>query len=311
METRNLIIIGGGPAGLTAALYAARAELKPLVFEGYQAGGQLMLTSEVENFPGFENGIMGPKLIEEMHKQASRFGAEIVTKDVSKVDLTKRPFTVEVEGQEYKAKTLVISTGASARWLNLESEQALMGRGVTSCATCDGAFYKGKEVVVIGGGDSAMEEALFLTKFASKVTIIHRRDEFRASKIMLSRAKAHEKIEIKTPYVVEEVLDPEQKKVTGVKIKNTKSNEIEELSCQGFFVAIGHIPNTKLFGEAIKTDEKGYIITNAKSTATNVTGVFACGDVQDSTYRQAITAAGTGCMAAIEVERFLAEHDEE
>ena len=311
METRNLIIIGGGPAGLTAALYAARAELKPLVFEGYQAGGQLMLTSEVENFPGFENGIMGPKLIEEMHKQASRFGAEIVTKDVSKVDLTKRPFTVEVEGQEYKAKPLVISTGSSARWLNLESEQALMGRGVTSCATCDGAFYKGKEVVVIGGGDSAMEEALFLTKFASKVTIIHRRDEFRASKIMLSRAKAHEKIEIKTPYVVEEVLDPEQKKVTGVKIKNTKSNEIEELSCQGFFVAIGHIPNTKLFGEAIKTDEKGYIITNAKSTATNVTGVFACGDVQDSTYRQAITAAGTGCMAAIEVERFLAEHDEE
>jgi len=307
MTIRDIIIIGSGPAGLTAAIYASRAELKPLMFEGYKAGGQLMLTSEVENYPGFEKGIMGPKLIEEMRKQALRFGTEIVTKDVTKVDFSKAPYTVEVGKDKYQAKTVIISTGANAKWLGLESEQKFMGRGVTSCATCDGAFYKGKEVVVIGGGDSAMEEALFLTKFASKVTIIHRRDEFRASKIMIKRAQDHEKIEIKTPYSVTEVFG--EKLVQGVKVKHSDSEDIEEIPCNGMFVAIGHKPNTELFKDQLEVDEAGYLITKGKSTETNIKGVFACGDVQDHTYKQAITAAGSGCKSAIEAERYLAEHE--
>ncbi|MAG60502.1 thioredoxin-disulfide reductase [archaeon] len=310
VEHKKLIIIGAGPAGLTAAIYAARAELQPLCIEGYKAGGQLMLTSEVENFPGFEKGINGPDLISVMRKQAERFGTEFLTEDVSGVDFSQRPFKVKTYEKEFTADSVIISTGADAKWLGLDSEQALLGRGVTSCATCDGAFFKDKEVVVIGGGDSAMEEALFLTKFASKVTIIHRRDELRASKIMGQRAKDHPKINFVLNSEVVEVQNVEEKKVTGAKIKNKETGEESVIPCEGFFLAIGHKPNTELFKDTgLEVDKKGYLLTKGKSSNTNMEGVFACGDVQDHTYRQAITAAGSGCTAALDAERFLSEHE--
>lgn len=305
-EIRDVIIIGAGPAGLTAAIYAARAELSPLVIEGYQSGGQLMLTTEVENFPGFSQGVTGSKLISEARAQAIRFGAEVISKDVSKVDFSQRPFRIEVGNEVYFSNSVIISTGASAKWLNLKSEQALIGRGVSSCATCDGAFFKDKEVVIVGGGDSAMEEANFLTKFASKVTLINRSENFRASKIMLTKARENSKIEIITNAVIDEVLGVESKKVSGVRLKDVVTGEISELSCSGLFIAIGHKPNVSLFDGQIEVDENKYIITKPKSTATNVEGVFACGDVQDPIFRQAITAAGAGCMSAMEAERYLA-----
>ncbi len=305
-NVREVIIIGAGPSGLTAAIYAARAELKPLVIEGYKAGGQLMLTTDVENFPGFEKGVMGPDLISVMRKQAERFNTKFLTEDVTQVNLKQRPFIIKTANKEFKAKTVIISTGADARWLGLESEKALMGKGVTSCATCDGAFYKDEEVVVIGGGDSAMEEAIFLTKFASKVTVIHRRDTLKASKIMQKKAMDNKKIHFEWDSQVIEVLDKEQKKVTGAKVKNLKTNEEKVIPCTGFFLAIGHIPNTKLFKDTdLKLDEAGYILTEGKTTKTNIPGVFACGDVQDKKYRQAITAAGSGCSAALDAEHFL------
>lgn len=306
-EIQNVIIIGAGPAGMTAALYTSRANLAPLMIEGYQSGGQLMLTTEVENFPGFPEGIMGPELIENMKKQILKFGTQVLSEDVTSVDFSARPFTITVGEKKFLAKTVIVSTGANARWLGLESEKRLMGRGVTACATCDGAFFKDKEVVVIGGGDSAMEEALFLTRFCTKVTIIHRREELRASKIMQDRAKKHEKIEFVLNSTVVEVLGEE--KVTGVKLKNISSGEISILDCQGMFLAIGHTPNTTLFKGILDLDEKGYIVTKGKSTATNVEGVFACGDVQDHIYRQAITAAGSGCASALEAERFLEKEE--
>ncbi len=297
------MIIGSGPAGLTAAIYTARANLNPLVFEGYQYGGQLMTTTEIENFPGFEEGIDGPDLMDEMREQAKRFEARLVQKDVEAVDLSQRPFQVTVEGETHEAKTLIIATGANAKMLGLEAEKRLMGKGVSTCATCDGFFFREKEIIMVGGGDSAMEEAIFLTKFASKVSVVHRRDELRASKIMQERAFKNDKIEFIWSSVVEEILGDE--KVTGVRLKNVKTGENSDVPCDGFFLAIGHIPNTKLVEGQMVLDEQGYIITPGKSTATSVSGVFAAGDVQDSTYRQAVTAAGTGCMAAIEVERFL------
>jgi len=304
-ENHELIIIGAGPAGLTAAIYAARAELSPLMIEGYQSGGQLMLTSDVENFPGFAKGINGPDLIKETREQALRFGTKILSEDVTKADFSQRPFKIEVGEKVFYANSVIISTGASARWLNLESEQALIGRGVSSCATCDGAFFKDKEVVVVGGGDSAMEEANFLTKFASKVTLINRSENFRASKIMLTKARENPKIEIITNAIIEKVLGVEEKKVSGVEIKDVKTGDLNKLDCSGLFIAIGHIPNVSLFDGQIEVDENKYIITKPKSTATNIKGVFACGDVQDSIFRQAITAAGTGCMSAMEAERYL------
>jgi thioredoxin reductase (NADPH) len=307
-EIRNVVIIGAGPSGLTAAIYASRAGLKPLMIEGYISGGQLMLTTEVENFPGFPEGIMGPKLIADMKKQAEHFGLEIISKDVTEVDFSQKPFIIKIGDEEIKTKTVIISTGASARWLGLDSEKKMVGRGVSSCATCDGAFYKDKEVIVVGGGDSAMEEAIFLTRFASKVTVVHRREELRASKIMQGKAKNNKKINFVWNTEVRGILGEE--KVTGIKIKNNKTNEESEISCSGVFVAIGHVPNTKLFVDKLDLDEKKYIITKGKSTATSVSGVFACGDVQDYIFRQAITAAGSGCKAAIEAERYI-EHSEE
>ena len=306
-DVRDVIIIGGGPAGYTAALYAARANLQPLVIEGFNWGGQLMITSEVENYPGYVDGIMGPEMMRVFREQAARFGTEFVTDDVTRVDFSERPFKVWVEDEEYRAETVIVATGATARQLGLESERALHGRGVTYCATCDGAFYRDREVVVVGGGDSAMEEALFLTKFASKVTIVHRRDGFRASPIMVDRARAHEKIEIMTPYVVEEVLGAEGGKLTGVRLRNPETDEVLEYATDGLFVAIGHDPTTKLFVDWLDHDENGYLLTKGKSTETNIPGVFAAGDVQDHVYRQAITAAGSGCAAALDAERFLAE----
>jgi thioredoxin reductase (NADPH) len=308
-DVRDVIIIGGGPAGYTAALYAARANLSPLVIEGFNWGGQLMITSDVENYPGYEDGVMGPQMMAEFRVQASRFGTEFLTDDVTRVDLSERPFKVYVGDDEHLAKTVIVATGATARQLGLESERALHGRGVTYCATCDGAFYREREVVVVGGGDSAMEEALFLTKFASKVTIVHRRDEFRASQIMLERARAHEKIEFLTPYVVEEVLGVDAGKLSGVRLRNVETDETLERDTDGLFVAIGHDPTTKLFVDWLDHDENGYLITKGKSTETNIPGVFASGDVQDHVYRQAVTAAGSGCAAALDAERFLAESD--
>lgn len=299
----NVIIIGSGPAGLTAAIYTARANLNPLVFEGYQYGGQLMTTTEIENFPGFEEGIQGPELMSEMREQAKRFEARLVQKDVESVNLSTRPFQVVVDGETYEAKTLILATGANAKMLGLPSEKRLIGRGVSTCATCDGFFYREKEIVMVGGGDSAMEEAIFLTKFASKVSIVHRRDQLRASKIMQERALKNPKIAFIWNSVVEDVLGVE--KVEGVRVRNVKTNEVSDLRCDGFFLAIGHAPNTTLFEGQLELDEQKYIITKPKSTATNVPGVFAAGDVQDSKYRQAITAAGTGCMAALEAERYL------
>jgi thioredoxin reductase (NADPH) len=307
--SRELIIVGGGPAGYTAALYSARANLNPLVIEGFQWGGQLMITSDVENYPGFADGIMGPQLMGEFRRQAERVGAQFVADDVTRVDFSERPFKVYVGDDEYRAETVIVATGATARQLGLESERALHGRGVTYCAVCDAAFYADKEVLVVGGGDSAMEEALFLTKFASRVTVLHRRDEFRASPIMLERARNHEKIEFVTPVVVEEVLGAGDGKLTGVKIRNVETDEVSELSADGLFVAIGHDPTTALFVDQLDHDDAGYLVTQPGSTATNVDGVFAAGDVVDHTYRQAITAAGMGCMAALDAERWLAARE--
>ena len=304
-ETCELIIIGGGPAGYTAALYAARANLKPLVIEGFQWGGQLMITSDVENYPGYADGIMGPEMMADFRRQAERFGAEFITDDVTKVDFSERPFRIWVDTTEHVAKAVIVATGASARWLGLDSETRLQGRGVSACATCDGTFFKEKPIVVIGGGDTALEEALYLTRFGTKVTLVHRRNEFRASQIMLDRARATENLEILTPYIVDEVLGDAC--VTGVRLRNAETGEPLELDAAGFFVAIGHDPNTKLFVGQLDHDENGYLITKPGSTETNIPGVFAVGDVQDHIYRQAVTAAGTGCMGALDAERYLAE----
>jgi thioredoxin reductase (NADPH) len=308
-EVREVIVIGGGPAGYTAALYSARANLRPLVIEGFQWGGQLMITSDVENYPGYPDGVLGPEMMQEFRYQAERFGAEFLTDNVTRVDFSERPFRVWVGDDEYRAETVIVATGATARQLGLESERSLQGRGVTYCATCDGAFYRDQDVVVVGGGDSAMEEATFLTKFASKVTLVHRRDEFRASQIMIDRARANEKVELLTPYVVEEVLAGDDGKMRAVLVRNADSDETRELPASGLFVAIGHDPTTALFLDQLDHDDAGYLVTTPGTTETNVPGVFAAGDVQDHTYRQAVTAAGSGCMAALDAERFLAARE--
>ena len=304
---RKVIIIGSGPAGLTAAIYSARANLNPLVFEGPQPGGQLTITTDVENYPGFPDGIMGPEMMDEFRKQAKRFGAECVFQMVEKVDISGKPFSVWSNGKKYESESIIISTGASARLLGLDAEQKLMGHGVSACATCDGFFYKDKKVVVVGGGDSAMEEATFLTKFASEVTIIHRRDQFRASKIMAARAKSNPKINIKYNTIVKDIIGDKKNGVRSIEIEDVISKKVSIYKCDGVFLAIGHIPNTKIFNDSIKLDDKGYIKTMPDSTHTNVDGVFACGDVQDSIYKQAVTAAGSGCMAALDAEKWL-EH---
>ena len=304
-EERDLIIIGGGPAGYTAALYAARANLRPLVIEGFNWGGQLMITSDVENYPGYADGVMGPEMMADFRRQAERFETEFVTDNVTKVDFSQRPFRVWVEDTEYTARSVIIATGASARWLGLESEERLKGRGVSACATCDGAFFRDKHIFVVGGGDSAFEEALFLTRFGYKVTLVHRRDEFRASPIMVDRARAHEKIEFKIPFEVEEVLGDTS--ISGLRIRNSETGETEEVEAGALFVAIGHDPNTTLFLDQLDHDENGYLVTKPGTTETNIPGVFAVGDVQDHIYRQAVTAAGSGCMGALDAERFLAE----
>src|SRR4051794_4055968 len=296
-EIRDLIIIGGGPAGYTAALYSARANLRPLVIEGFQWGGQLMITSDVENYPGFIDPVLGPELMGTFRGQAERFGAEFLTDDVTSVDFSERPFRVYVGDEEYRAKAVIVATGASARQLGLESEQRLQGRGVTYCATCDGAFYREREVVVIGGGDSAMEEAIFLTRFASKVTIVHRRNEFRASQIMLDRARQNEKVEFVTNAVVDEAIG--NGKLEALRLRSTETDETWEIPADGLFVAIGHDPNTALFRDQLDHDEAGYLITKPRSTVTNVEGVVAAGDVVDHTYRQALTAPGQGCLGAL------------
>ena len=303
-DVRHVIVIGGGPAGYTAALYAARANLRPLVIEGFNWGGQLMITSDVENYPGYADGVIGPEMMQDFRRQAERFGAEFVTDDVTKVDFSERPFRVWVGDDEYRSQTVIVSTGASARQLGLESERRLQGRGVSYCATCDAAFFPDKHVVVVGGGDSAMEEAIFLTRFAAKVTIVHRRDEFRASQIMLDRARTNEKIEWITNAVVDEVLGDDR--VTGVRLRDVNTGETWDLECDGIFAAIGHDPNTGLFLDQLDHDEAGYLITKPGSTETKVEGVFAVGDVQDHVYRQAVTAAGSGCMGALDAERYLA-----
>ena len=302
-DVRNLIVIGSGPAGYTAALYAARANLEPLVLKGLDAGGQLMLTTDVENYPGFADGIMGPELMDQMEKQSARFGAEILAVHVTEVDLSERPFTVKAGDQVWKARTLIVATGATARWLDVPGEAKLRGRGVSACATCDGFFFRERELVVVGGGDSAMEEATFLTKFASKVTIVHRRDEFRASAIMVERALSNPKIEVAWNSVVEEVLGDDA--VTGVMLRNVETGEVSEFRTDGVFMAIGHDPNTSLFRGKLDLDDDGYVTVAEPRTSTNVDGVFAAGDVTDRIYRQAVTAAGQGCKAAIDAERFL------
>ncbi len=306
----KIIIIGSGPAGLTSALYTARANLEPLVFEGMEPGGQLTITTEVENFPGFEEGIKGPELMDKMRKQACKFGAVCEFKEVTKVDFSKRPFVVVAEDEEHTADAVIIATGASARWLDIPSEKIYRGYGISACATCDGFFYKDQKVIVVGGGDTAMEEALYLTNFASEVTIIHRREGFRASKIMLERARKNPKIKFKVNRVIKEYLGTEMmgnKRLTGVLLENTKDGSTEKVEIDGVFIAIGHKPNTDVFRDWLEMDETGYLIVQPGSTRTNIEGVFAAGDVADKVYRQAVTAAGTGCMAAIEAQRYLEE----
>jgi thioredoxin reductase (NADPH) len=303
VEERDVVILGSGPAGYTAALYAARANLRPLVLKGLEAGGQLMLTTEVENYPGFADGIMGPELMDAMEKQASRFEAEIVAQSATRVDLSERPFGVWAGDQEWRAKTLILATGASAKWLGVPGEETLRGRGVSACATCDGFFFRDRELVVVGGGDTAMEEATFLTKFASKVTIVHRRDEFRASKIMQDRSLANPKIAVIWSSVVVEIVG--EGAVTGVRLRNVKTDELTELATDGVFMAIGHTPNTDLVKGQLELTDTGYIVVEEPTTRTSVAGVFAAGDVTDVIYRQAVTAAGQGCKAAIDAERFL------
>ena len=305
-DVRNVIVIGGGPAGYTAALYAARANLEPLVIEGFNWGGQLMITSDVENYPGYADGVMGPAMMQDFRRQAERFGAEFVTDDVTRVDFSERPFRVWVGDDEYRADSVIVATGASARQLGLDSERVLQGRGVSYCATCDAAFFRDKVVAVVGGGDSAMEEATFLTKFASKVTVVHRREELRASKIMQDRARSNPKIEFILNSTVDEVIGTKEGGITSLKLRNLKSNDVTDFATQGLFVAIGHSPNTQPYAGQLQLDERGYICLNhPHSTATNIQGVFACGDAVDHVYRQAVTAAGTGCMAALDCEKWL------
>jgi thioredoxin reductase (NADPH) len=306
-DVRDVIIIGGGPAGYTAALYTARANLRPLVIEGFNWGGQLMITSDVENYPGYADGVLGPAMMADFRRQAERFGADYITDDVTRVDFSEAPFRVFIGEQEYRADSIIVATGASARQLGLPSEQTLQGRGVSYCATCDGAFFRDKVVAVVGGGDSAMEEATFLTRFASKVVIIHRRDEFRASPIMVDRARENEKVEFILNAVVDEVLGEENGHVSGLRLRDTATGELSEIEADGLFVAVGHDPNTGLFLDWLDHDEAGYLVTEPRSTRTNIPGVFAAGDVQDHTYRQAVTAAGSGTMAALDAQRWLEE----
>lgn len=305
-EHHELIIVGSGPAGLTAAIYAARAELKPLCIEGIQSGGQLMNTTEIENFPGFPQGLMGPELMMNFREQAERFGTIFITDDVTEVDLTATPKVVKVHGRTFTADAVIVSTGASPRYIGLEAEQRLMGHGVSTCATCDGYFFRDKQIVVVGGGDSAMEEATFLTKFGSSVTIVHRRDQYRASAIMLERARANEKIRFIEWAQVVDILDEDTGKVTALTLRDTRDGSERQIACDGLFVAIGHDPNTALVRGQLELDDSGYVRTDAPSSRTSIDGVFACGDVQDHTYRQAITAAGSGCTAALDAERWLA-----
>ncbi|HUG64560.1 MAG TPA: thioredoxin-disulfide reductase [Gaiellaceae bacterium] len=308
-DARDVIIIGGGPAGYTAALYTARANLAPLVIEGFNWGGQLMITSDVENYPGYADGVMGPAMMADFRRQAERFGAEFVTDDVTRVDFSERPFRVYVGNEEHRADSIIVATGASARQLGLPSEQTLQGRGVSYCATCDGAFFRDKVVAVAGGGDSAMEEATFLTRFASKVVIIHRREEFRASPIMVDRARENPKVEFVLNAVVEEVHGEGDGRVTGLRLRDTVTGETSEIEVDGLFVAVGHDPTTALFLDWLDHDDQGYLVTEPRSTRTNIAGVFAAGDVQDHTYRQAVTAAGSGTMAALDAQRWLEEQE--
>jgi thioredoxin reductase (NADPH) len=306
-DVRDVIIIGGGPSGYTAALYTARANLRPLVIEGFNWGGQLMITSDVENYPGYADGVLGPTMMADFRRQAERFGAEFITDDVTRVDFSQAPFRVYVGDTEHRADSVIVATGASARQLGLPSERTLQGRGVSYCATCDGAFFRDKVVAVVGGGDSSMEEATFLTRFASKVVVIHRRDEFRASPIMVDRARANDKIEFVLNAVVEEVLGEGNGHVTGLRLRDAVTGELSEIEADGLFVAVGHDPNTGLFLDWLDHDEAGYLVTEPRSTRTNIAGVFAAGDVQDHTYRQAVTAAGSGTMAALDAQRWLEE----
>ncbi len=304
----DVVILGSGPAALTAAIYASRSNLSPLVVEGLQPGGQLTITTDVENFPGFAEPVEGPALMADMRAQAERLGVKFISGIAEKVDLSRRPFSIIVDGKELQSKTLIIATGASARWLNIESEKKLHGKGVSACATCDGFFFRGKAVCVVGGGDTAVEEAMYLANLVSKVTVIHRRDELRASKSMQERALKNPKIEFAWNSVVDDILDVAKGEVTAVRVKDVKSGELRDIPCEGVFVAIGHTPNTSIFKGQLEMDENGYVITEKSSMKTSIGGVFACGDCQDSRYRQAVTAAGTGCMAAIDAERFLQEN---